>query len=303
MNMNIGSWLNNSKIDRLDAELLLAHVLEQRREWILAHTEYELDEKILKQLNSLASKVLQNTPLAYILGYKEFYGRKFIVTPDVLIPRPETEQLVEVVLSLRRAKQCGNPDKVKTGLDRHADKSARDGGVSIIDVGCGSGCIGITLKLERPELDVTLSDISENALKVAKQNWLTLCHCETSGEAIQSGSRCCARDDEVRFIQSDLLKNVSGKFDIIVANLPYVSRKWQVSPSTKYEPSAALFADDDGQELIKKLLEQTPKYLAQNGYVALEADKRQHRSIIAFAEKLGFNHTKTQGLVILLQRN
>jgi release factor glutamine methyltransferase len=162
----------------------------------------------------------------------------------VLVPRPETEQLVEAVLNY------------KNSLG------------TVLDVGCGSGCIGITLKLEAPEAGVTLSDVSPAALKVAHQNSKTL-------------------GADVQFIKSDLLNSVHGKFDTIVANLPYVAHSWQVSPATQYEPKLALYADDDGTALIKKLILQAPDCLNLDGILALEMDTRQVESITDFAVKSG----------------
>jgi len=289
--MTTEKWLGGCGISRLDAELLLVYVLRKPREWVLAYTEYELSEKILQQLNSLATEVLQNTPLAYILRYKEFYGRKFVVTPDVLIPRPETEQLVELALSLRSSSSFSNwgwrsnPGGDKTNLDRHVANAPRDDTLRVLDIGTGSGCIGITLKLEHPELDVTLSDISKKALEVAKEN------------SDQLGA-------DVEIIRSDLISDIrSDLYDLTVANLPYVDKTWQISESTKYEPATALFASDGGLELIKKLIRQAPDHLTTNGHLALEADPRQHREIIKFATGHGFQHIKTDGFAILFQRN
>jgi release factor glutamine methyltransferase len=234
---------------RLDAELLLAHVLEQSREWCLAHDDQPLSAAQLRQLDQLLTRRLNREPIAYILGRKEFYSRDFLVTPDVLIPRPETEQLVESVESLL----------------------AEDS--KIIDVGCGSGCIGITLKLECPTSNVTLSDISQSALAVANTN------------AARLGA-------EVEIVQSDLLDNISGRFDIIVANLPYVDRNWPVSPETKFEPPAALFAPDSGLALVKRLIVTAPQHLTPSGYLVLEFDPRQLVEIEKCCKKYNTNIIK-----------
>lgn len=259
--MNIENWLRHTKINHLDAELLLAHVLKKRREWVLAHTETKLTLDQTQRLDLLAKEVQQGKPLAYITGHKEFYGRNFKVTPDTLIPRPETEDIIESVLSLP-------PEKTK----------------KILDIGTGSGCIAITLSLELSNVQVTAVDTSQKALKVAKKNAITL-------------------DAKVIFLQSDLLKNItkSNKFDVIVANLPYVDQNWQVSPGTAYEPKTALFADDGGLQLIRQLIEQSPDHLSNAGYLALEADTRQHESITEYASQHGFKLTQIQGLAMLFQ--
>lgn len=230
--MTVKEWLKQCEIDQLDAQLLLSFVLKKPKEWLLAHDNTELSNTELQELDILHERRLKYEPVAYILGQKEFYRRNFIVTPDVLIPRPETEQLVEYCLSCPAKK--------------------------ILDIGTGSGCIAITLKLENPNYKITASDISNSALKIAKRNWNNL----------------KSENQEINFIQSDLLDNIHDKFDIIVANLPYVDKSWPVSPETDFEPQSAIFAESDGLLLIKKLLDGAPNNLTQNGVVVLELDPK-----------------------------
>jgi release factor glutamine methyltransferase len=231
----------------LDSLLLLGFVLKKPQEWLLAHDDFELSGRQIEQLDLLQTRRANDEPMAYLLGYKECYGRKFIVTPDVLIPRPETEQLVDEVGQLLKS------------------------GQRIIDVGCGSGCIGITLKLERPDCDVTLSDISPAALKVAKRN----------AERLKT---------DVKFVKSDLLKSFapSQKFDVIIANLPYVDKTWTVSPETAHEPATALFADDGGAAVIKKLIGSARGHLNNPGHLILELDPRQAETVKNYAAEHGF---------------
>lgn len=236
----VKTWLVSQTVDRLDAELILSHVLKCERTWLVTHDDYELPDDSLKRADELAARRGKHEPLAYITGRREFYGRQFTVTPDVLIPRPETEQLVEAV----------------KGLAGH----------SILDVGTGSGAIAITLALDLPHAKVTATDISPPALKIARQNAKTL-------------------GANVKLVESDLLKNISDSFDIIVANLPYVAHDWQVSPSTKYEPALALFANDAGEYLLKKLVLEAPGNLNSGGFLALEMDPRQVENIAHFAVK------------------
>jgi release factor glutamine methyltransferase len=150
-----------------------------------AHPAYELTESEQKLAEDYLKRRQNHEPVAYILGSKEFYGREFVVTPDTLIPRPETEAIIDLVKELSLEK------------------------LKILDVGTGSGCIAITLKLELPESDVMAVDISEKALVVAEKNADNL-------------------HANLEFKQSDLLKNVDEKFDIIVANLPYVDKNWEI---------------------------------------------------------------------------
>lgn len=250
----------NIPTPHLDAEVLLAHALGANRPYLHAHANKLLQGLILVQFEKSVKRRLRREPIAYITGKKEFYGREFIVSPDVLIPRPETEELVELALA-------SVPDKA-----------------SIVDIGCGSGCIGISLKLERPELDVTLSDISPKALDIAKKNTKNL------------GANVSAT-------QSDLLASFSdAKFDCILANLPYVDKTWETSPETAHEPTSALYAEDSGLELIKQLIAQSPDALNKRGLLLLEADPEQHEAIISFAIEHGFEHQATRGYALCLMK-
>lgn len=253
---------------RLDAELLLAHVLGVERTWLVANGEEDLEVRQAKEFERLVARRLEREPIAYLVGHKEFYGREFTVTPDVLIPRPETEDLVELAL------ECLQNTTLRC-----------------IDVGTGSGCVGITLKLERPAIDVTLSDISLTALDVSRQN------AEKLGATVE-------------FVQSDLLaaftkiQHPKSKifFDLIVANLPYVDESWEVSPETAFEPHQALFAENGGLRLINHLIGQAGVILKPGGFLLLEADPEQHASIINFAHNLGFSHVKTQDYALALKQ-
>ena len=251
---------------RLDAEVLLAYTLDADRTYLHAHATDTLQDSTLRRFGKLVERRLQREPVAYITGRKEFYGREFIVTPNVLIPRPETEELIELVL-------------------RSQISSLRS---SVLDVGCGSGCIGITLKLERPELDVTLCDISPKTLAVAKKN------------AKQLGAN-------VEFIESDLLSAFkptanSRQLTVIVANLPYVNKDWETSPETNYEPREALYADSNGYALIFDLINQSTSILRPGGLLALEADPEQHERIIEQALTKNFTLSDTRGYAMSFVR-
>jgi release factor glutamine methyltransferase len=292
--MTIHQWLSNATSSlqaagipsaRLDAELILAHVLKKDRTWLIAHASDTLpvDEdsafpaeraKTNEQLaasasettggveraNQLVRKRAQRIPLGYLLGHKEFYGRDFIVNEQVLIPRPETEAMIE---SLQRI------------------ASQKDG--ALLDVGTGSGCIAITAKLELPKLTVIAADISDPALDIAKLN------------AIKLGA-------DVTFISSDLLSSIDGTFDYILSNLPYVDPEWERSPETNYEPPLALFAKDHGLALINRLITDAPKHLADNGYFLLEADPEQHESIKKTGATHGLRLVETNDYTVVLQK-
>lgn len=183
-----------------------------------------------------------------------FYGRDFLVSRDVLTPRPETEAIIDEVLKL-----CGKPilPGVKTEKARLNPQ-----GLKILDVGTGSGCIAITLKKELPEADIYASDISEKAIKITQKNASNL-------------------NAPISTIISHLLENVNGP-DIIVANLPYVDKNWDWIDQTalKQDPDIALYAEDGGLKLIKELID-----TATSKYLILEADPCQHQEIINYAKK------------------
>lgn len=244
---------------RLDAQVLLERALRQNKAWLLAHGEEEVDPEKLILLHEQARRRAAREPLAYILGAQEFYGRKFAVTPDVLIPRPETETIIEELRSLPI------PDNAV-----------------VLDVGTGSGAIAITAELEMPHLHTEACDISEAALAVAAQN------------AERLGAN-------VRFFTSDLLAHADHPYDVIIANLPYVARDWDRSPETNFEPSLALFAEDTGLALIKKLIAQAPNYLNKTGFLMLEADPRQFARIKKTAAG-NFNYVRSNGFTIILQK-
>ena len=243
----------------LDAELILAHTVRKNRTWLHAHHDERLTERQLEIAHARLQLRLDRTPLAYIIGHREFYGRLFKVTPSVLIPRPESEAII-------------------TCLRHYGPHTGR-----LIDVGTGSGCLGITAKLEIPALDVTLTDNSRHALAVAREN----------------AARLHAHVD---IIQSDLLSDTFGTFDGIIANLPYVDASWERSPETNCEPAEALFASNNGLALINKLLAQTGTALNNSGWLYLEADPRQHTAIIARASRLQLVHRATDGFCLVFQK-
>lgn len=257
--MNVSSWLRKTAISRLDAELILANSLGKDRVFLHAHPEFELSEDVEKRADADCLRRKKHEPLAYILGYKDFYGRKFMVTPDVLIPRPETEAIINLAKELKTQK--------------------------ILDVGTGSGCIAITLKLELPDSDVVALDISPKALKIAEQN------------AAKLGAK-------IAFRESDLLEKVQGEYDLIVANLPYVDKKWDwLSPELTFEPEQALFAEDSGLYDIKRLISQVEQRLTNDGAVILESDLSQHEAIREYVEQnTNLSFVKTESLAQLFAK-
>lgn len=248
---------------RLDSELLLAHTLRRSRTSLRAHDEELLDPRDYEVAQARLALRLDRVPIAYIIGHKEFYGRPFRVTTATLIPRPESESLIELLTSWLAART-------------DAKKPLR-----LIDVGTGSGILGITAKLIEPSLDVTLADISRHALNVAEHNATRLKAAVTT-------------------LQSDLLAAYPFAADIIIANLPYVNPDWERSEETNHEPPEALFAQDGGLALIFRLIEESDAQLAAGGILLLEADPEQHDAIIEKARDYGLRFIKQDGYGLLL---
>lgn len=272
--MTIQDWLSSAtnQLDdvgipsgKLDAEIILAHTLRHSRTWIHAYNNEPLPSREHDIADARLDLRLQRVPIAYIVGHKEFYGRRFMVNPSVLVPRPESETIIDIIGELI------------------AKTPAQDRHLKLIDIGTGSGALGTTAKLLHPSLDVTLLDISNHALNVARKNAKTL-------------------HAEVEIQTSDLLDNYPVKADYILANLPYVDKTWtDLSPETKHEPAVALFASEGGLDLIYRLIDSVAGSLNARGITILEADPTQHDHIIARAETAGLQLVETRDYCVVLQ--
>lgn len=256
--------LKEAKIEtaRLDAQLLLGSILERSKAWLLANPNHLITSPQLSLLYDQLRKRAAHMPIAYILGSQEFYGRKFRVSPAVLIPRPETEMLIDLLLGLPRSPQD-----------------------TLIDIGTGSGAIAITAKLERPDMQVTATDISQTALAVAIKNAALL-----GAHGIQFAT------------QSLLDGKMRGPFTFIAANLPYLYTDQTRSTSTNYEPAEALFAADDGLALIKILIRQARHSLSRDGYLLLESEPSQQPTISACGADMGLQTLQVSGFCMVLGR-
>jgi release factor glutamine methyltransferase len=253
---------------KLDAEIILGHTLRCSRTYLHAHDDEPLSPRQHEIADARLRLRLDRIPVAYIIGHKEFYGRIFRVTPATLIPRPESEMIITLLKEYA----------AQTKLDLHSTIER------LVDVGTGSGCLGITAKCELPELDVTLIDVSRHALTVASNN----------------ASRLGA---EVHTLRSNLLSDYPFTATYMLANLPYVDEQWERSPETDHEPALALFADDEGLDLIYKLLDQAPSRMTPNGLLFIEADPRQHAAIIKAAKNRGFTHEESRDFIVVLRNN
>ncbi len=275
--MTIELWLQNAitklksvsvPTARLDAEILLADLTDKDRTWIHAHPEYVLHRSDLSKLDAQVKRRMSHEPLAYIRGRQEFYGRDFIVSPDTLTPRPETETLVELALEVLKSK-------------------ANNEEVQIIDIGTGSGCIIITVALETQHANCLGLDVSEPALKIAKKN---------NRELVAN----------VVFKNFDLLSDTlelkSSSFNLVLANLPYVPNDFEINLAASHEPGFAIFGGDDGLDYYRKLFTQLSRIHRAVPTVITEALPPQHNELEKIAESNGFKLTKTKDFIQVFEK-
>jgi release factor glutamine methyltransferase len=238
----------------LAAELLLIHVVGRDRTWLYTHPEETISPEAASSYFALLQRRARGEPTQHLTGKQEFWGLEFEVTPDVLIPRPETEHLIEVALDRLAVREL------------HAGRAPQLKGenVTLVDVGTGSGCIAIALAKELPAATVFATDISKPALGVAHRNALRL-----------------GFDNRIHFLESNLLERFSSLathhspplFDLIISNPPYVSRREsEVLPIEvrEHEPHAALFGGEEGYELYGALIPQAAQQLRPGGLLVLE---------------------------------
>jgi release factor glutamine methyltransferase len=220
---------------RRDTESLLLHLVGKNRAWLMARLDEDFAGCTAIRFASLLDRRLQGEPIQYIVGEAEFFGLPFKVTPDVLIPRPETEHLVEKAIELGRLRAAPR----------------------IVDVCTGSGAIAVALARSLPASEITGTDLSDAALRIAREN-----------------AKRNDVDGRIRFLQGDLFAPVAGdRFDIAVANPPYVptiERESMAVEVRDYEPEIALFAGADGLDIYRRLISAAPNVLVPGGFIALE---------------------------------
>lgn len=311
--MKIGTWLKAAKerVPALDAELLVVWALgakedaeevrgadgrvlgeggaELDRSYLVAHGEEELPAAAEAKLAAALERRVRGEPLAYIVGEKEFYGRKFRVDSRVLIPRPETEVLVGLV---RERVQSTASDLRRFATDfatvsrQSASRQAASAG-RILEIGTGSGCLAVTLALELPEAEVVATDVSAESLRVAQEN------------ARRLGAR-------VEFRQADLLAGLAGEFEVLVANLPYVDANWEWldRKSLDYEPAGALYSERNGLAHYARLLEQlgAAEAKVRARWLVLEADPCQQEELARLAVARGWRLAEKRGFGVVLEQ-
>ncbi|MBT4722934.1 peptide chain release factor N(5)-glutamine methyltransferase, partial [Candidatus Falkowbacteria bacterium] len=255
-------YSNKRTSARLDAEVILSFVINKPKEFLYTYPEFELTKSQEKKFKELVKRRAKGEPVAYLIGKKEFYGREFFINKDVLVPRPETEVIVETVLDscLRR-----NDER----------KSRNDGDKIVAEIGTGSSCLATTLAKEIPEIKIIATDICEKALKVAKRN--------AKEHKVLS---------KIKFYKGSLLEPIKNKrINILVANLPYGWQEWKNNCSMetvglKFEPAKALFTDEKGLKLYRELLEQIANKKHQPKLILFEIDPRQKDTIKKLIKKI-----------------
>ena len=247
---------------QLDAEVMLAHVLQKDRSWLHANPDHELPMSDLRILDGMVERRCEHEPVAYIVGFQEFYGRKFTVSPDTLTPRPETETLVELALKLIEE------NKVKY----------------VADIGTGSGCIAITIDLEtNSEIKTTGYEISKPALKIAKENAKNL-------------------SSITRFIECDITNQDSYDLEnhqLVVANLPYVPTDFNINLAASHEPEFAIFGGKDGLDYYRHLFK---KLGSNNRWLITESLPPQHQSLEDLASNNSYTLVESEDFIQVFER-
>ncbi|WP_240141515.1 peptide chain release factor N(5)-glutamine methyltransferase [Nitrosomonas sp. HPC101] len=255
--VTIGAILRSAAcvIDRVDAHWLLQSVLSVDIVFLMTHAELPLSLEQIACFQQLLARRIAGEPVAYLMGERGFYDLVFEVTPDVLIPRPETELLVETTLS-----------KIPCGRR-----------CNILDLGTGSGAIAITIARHRPDVNVTAVDFSPQALAVARRN------------AVKHSA------ENVVFVEADWFSGfINEKFDVIVANPPYIAEGDSHLDDLCFEPAIALVAQNNGLDCIRKIVTQAPDYLEHSGWLMFEHGHDQADACRRLLDKTGFIHIFTR---------
>ncbi len=305
--MTVGDWIKQAEERlkaagtssvRLDAELILAHVLGQNRTWITTHSDEELETKIQTAANELLARRANREPLVHLTGVREFYGLEFKITPDVLTPRVETEQMAEWAI-------------------KYAPKDSK-----LIDIGTGSGAIAIAIATHRTDLAITATEVNDEALAVAQDNakrhktpiefiksdlWAGLKPAQLDAVQDEGAHRKGSVQNGTQSAEhSPQRRNASAArvaFATIVTNLPYLQDDADLMPEVRREPAVALFGGPDGLDLYRRFLKDLPKYLEPGGYLFTECDPWQHEALITEAAKVGLKPIEQSYFILGFQLN
>jgi release factor glutamine methyltransferase len=276
---------------KLEAQLLLQHVLNVNRAWLISHQNDPLESNIHAAYRALINRRLNGEPIAYILGVREFYGLNLKVAPATLIPRPDTETLVEAALakipqnvtfsepSFPRRRESNLNLNQELNLNQKMDSRLRGNDeIKVLDLGTGSGAIALAIAKHRPQACVLALDASQAALDVAIENAQSL------------------KISNVDFVLSDWFsalgeQNNTQKFDLIVSNPPYIEANdaHLSQGDLRFEPISALASGQDGLDDIRRIIRQAPQYLYLHGWLLLEHGYNQAELVAALFKQAGFN--------------
>ena len=284
------SALLNTEESTLEAQLLLQHALNVNRAWLIVHENDALQPNIHAVFEVLLKRRLNGEPIAYILGYREFYGLRLKVTADTLIPRPDTETLVEAALAKippnanspsfrRKWESIGFTVNKNLKMDsRLRGNDEGDVKFTILDLGTGTGAIALAIAHHRPQACVTAVDASENALNIAQENAQNL------------------NITNIKLIKSDWFGALQNeKFDLIVSNPPYIAQSdaHLSQGDLRFEPVYALASGADGLDDIKRIITTVPKHLNPYGWLMLEHGYNQANEVTALLKEAGFSEIET----------
>lgn len=247
------TYKNYPNIDKYDIKQYLLFILQKDNSFLIAYDDYVLDDLTYQKFENGIQKLAQGVPLAYIIGIQHFYNYDFFVNECTLIPRFDTETVVNEVLNI---------------IDNFNTKT-------ILDMGTGTGCIGITLKLQRPDISVSLSDKYIDALNIAKKNANHL-------------------DAKVDIIQSDWFDNILQSYDIIVSNPPYIQNNDEHLKNLTHEPITALTSGDDGLDDMRLIVYNAHKFLNNHGFLVLEHGYNQKQDVQQLFKQASFCHIQTR---------
>lgn len=271
--MTIKQWLRLSEqklaeasigTARLDSLVLIEDELERDRSWLLAHDDLEIASERIAHLRKKLARRAKHEPLAYVRGWTEFYGRRFMVNKDVLEPRSESETMIELL------KQLAKSNKQKTNW-------------LIADIGTGSGALAVTAKLELAQADVIATDIDPKCLSVARQN-------------------ARLHKAKVKFLQGDLLQPLIAddyRLTAVMANLPYVPRNLRVNPAAAMEPKLAIDGGSDGLDTYRRFLGQLTGLNQKPKFIFTESLPPQHQKLSQIALTTGYNLQKNADFIQL----
>ena len=270
--------LKENKINEpiLKARIILANTLKQNKEYLLIHETEELNDDDINKYRGDVDKLCNGKPLQYITNKQEFMGLELYVDENVLIPQPDTEILVEEVIDICKSYYLSSTKENKVGVALLGDPTRINNTIKILDLCTGSGAIGIAIAKNISNSEITLSDISFNALKIANKN------CRN----IVGADFHISTQNKIQMIQSDLFESINDKFDIIVSNPPYIKTEVIKTLDTEVqkEPRIALDGGTDGLNIYRRIINEAYKFLNPNGYLCLEIGYDQKEEVIKLIE-------------------